>query len=294
MLSPSADEHVDRLSGLKIRPELNLDYPESDIAEISRHNDGSYEIIATFFGLYGISSPLPGFYTEELLDNEWDEREEAREFLDVIHQHLYPLLYSAWLKYRFSLNAIENNDSRYWEILYSLIGLGSEFRSNAPIANRLLRYAGILSQRPKTLVGLKTILNDCVADVAIDLDPNTTRQVEIVEHQRCLLGKQSNTLGEDGVIGQQVVDRAGKYTIKIGPLSHEQFTALLNDDEEVKFIREVVRLFLAHPLEYEILLELEPGAAMTACLGERNRSVLGRNIWMMQDTNTDYLSLYHS
>lgn len=124
--------------------------------------------------------------------------------------------------------------------------------------------------------------------------PNTMRQVEIVDQQKCRLGVQSNALGEDSVIGQQVSDRAGKYTIRIGPLNRQQFMRLLDNDEDVAFIREVVRMFLVHPLQYEIQLELEPGAAMAACLGKREQSLLGRNTWIMQDTNSEYLRLYHS
>jgi predicted component of type VI protein secretion system len=93
---------------LLIQPELDLDYPKSDVARIRRDEEsGNYELTARFFGLYGVSSPLPGFYTEELLDDEWDELGSRKAFFDVIHNHMYPLLYQAWLKYKFAHKVVE-------------------------------------------------------------------------------------------------------------------------------------------------------------------------------------------
>jgi len=86
---------------LKIR-ELSLDYADSDINDVYVDNEGNIELTTNFMGLYGISSPLPAYYTEELLDDQWDGDDAPRDFLDIIHQHLYPMLYSAWQKYRFA------------------------------------------------------------------------------------------------------------------------------------------------------------------------------------------------
>ena len=70
-ISGSSSNNTSRLSNIRFQPELSLDYPQSDISEIQKlDGDNQYQLTATFFGLYGVSSPLPGFYTEELLDDE--------------------------------------------------------------------------------------------------------------------------------------------------------------------------------------------------------------------------------
>ncbi|HHO59242.1 MAG TPA: hypothetical protein ENJ64_03290, partial [Thiotrichales bacterium] len=86
-VSRGAGDAAGKLSSIRIRPELNLDYPQADIVAINALDDGGYEILTTFMGLYGVSSPLPGFITEELLDDEWDEQNAAREFIDILHYH---------------------------------------------------------------------------------------------------------------------------------------------------------------------------------------------------------------
>ncbi len=238
-----------------------------------------------------MSSPLPGFYTEELLDDEWEEREAARGFFDVIHNHMYPLLFKAWLKYRFSHNAIEEEGEKYWEIIYSLLGLNQDFRANKPLTSCLLKYAGIISQQPKTMLGLKTILNDYFDDTQIEIQPCVSRKVNIVTHQRCKLGKSNYHLGEDLVLGQEVEDRSGKFVIEIGPVDTHMLNRITTDASMLNDIREIVGLFLNRPLDYEIILIIRPGTEQSIQLGNNESARLAQNTWLVDGSNTEEFRL---
>lgn len=238
-----------------------------------------------------MSSPLPGYYTEELLDDEWEDREASRGFLDIIHQHLYPLLYKAWLKYRFSHNAVEHNDERYWEIIYSILGLPQEFREFGDLSTQFLKYTGIINQRPKTSMGLKTVLADYLSPIPVDIEPCNIRNVSISENHWCLLTNNNNTLGEDCVIGKQVSDRMGKYTLRIGPLSVDQFQTILTNEKHLTFIRTISNIFLMQPLLCEIELLLEQGSAQPVCLGDPQFSSLGQSTWLVNQNNKEAFSV---
>src|SRR4051794_9725405 len=80
---------------LRIRPRLSLGFPENDIERIEPRDSGGYRITANFFGLYGVASPLPTYYTEDLFEEEREGRHATRDFLDVIHHAMYPLLFDA-------------------------------------------------------------------------------------------------------------------------------------------------------------------------------------------------------
>ncbi len=273
-------------ANLRIQPELSLEYPQADIADVSYDETaGQYRITTTFFGLYGVSSPLPGFYTEELLDDEWDESSSRKEFLDVIHNHIYPLLYQAWLKYKFAHNVVEIEDPKYLEVIYSLIGLGEVYRDESEPYGYLLKYSGLLSQRIKSLLGLKTILQDRLGDIGLDINPCVERKVPIVKQQRCLLGLQNTMLGVDACIGKQVVDRSGKFDIEIGPLNAQEFSRLSQARDTVDSIKTILKIYLVQPLDYSISLLLEPGAIKPGKLGERESSILGINCWLSSRQN---------
>ena len=270
---------------LCIHPELNLEFASSNISHVKKHDDSVYEIVTTFFGLYGVSSPLPGFYTEELLDDEWNEQESSKGFLDVIHHHLYPMLYQAWLKYKFSYNAVEKQDSHYWEIIYSLMGLSEEFRDKSDLHSYLLKYAGILSQQPKTLLGLKTILLDYFTDIPVNVISCVHRHVDIEKKQRNLLGINNTVLADDIYIGQKVDDRSGLFEVHIGPLNYDQFSQINLQPDDLNFVRELVRVFLVQPLECRIKLILEKGVVQPLSLGGKPNAMLGLNAWMVETNN---------
>lgn len=234
---------------------------------------------------------MPGFYTEELLDEEWDEHTSRRGFLDVIHQHLYPLLYQAWLKYRFSHNAIESSGEPYWEIIYSILGLPEEFREFGDFSGAFLKYTGIINQRPKTQLGLKTILSDYLYPMNVDIEPCVLRHVAIQDQQRCKLSLANNEVGYNSVIGEQIKDRSGKYIIHIGPLSIDQFQQVLNEKKYLKFILAISKLFLVHPLQCDIVLELDKGSAQPVCLGQSQTNCLGKSTWLVNETNEEAFSV---
>jgi type VI secretion system protein ImpH len=273
---------------LRIQPELDLDYPQSDVASI-RHDEktGNYDLTVRFFGLYGVSSPLPGFYTEELLDDEWDQLGSRKAFFDVIHNHMYPLLYQAWLKYKFAHKVVEFEDARYEEIIFNLIGLGEAYRKQPGRYGYLLKYAGLLSQRSKSLTGLKTILRDHLGDIGIDIKPCVQRRVSIVRQQRCLLGRQHTTLGGDACIGKEVADRGGKFNVELGPLNAQQFSRMTTRGDTIDWIKNLLKLYLVQPLAYSITLLLEPGAERPASLGDAEGSVLGSNCWLISEPNLE-------
>lgn len=278
---------------LRIRPELSFNYPTSDIAEIRRlGEEPGFSISTTFLGLYGVSSPLPAFFTEELLDDEWEDDEAARGFLDVIHQHLYPVLYKAWVKYKFSHNAVEHGDESYWDILYNLMGLGSEeIKAAVTQPEQLLRYTGLLTEQRRSAVGLQTILEDVLDPIGVELEPCVERTVTIPETQRLRLGERHCTLGQSAVLGMQVNDRTGKVIVRIGPLDLNQYVELIADEQKLELVRFIIRMYLTQPLDYEIALALSPGTVQGVCLGESMWSGLGTDSWLLAEGNTETVEM---
>lgn len=274
---------------LNVRPELSFDYPSSDISNIhvvDGENGKEYSINTTFMGLYGVSSPLPAYFTEELLDDEWNDIKAPREFLDVIHQHLYPLLYKAWLKYKFSHNAIEHKDINYWNLLFSLIGIGTEEVKSAVIQpERLIRYTGLLAQQSRSAVGLQTVLQDYLSDYQINIEPCVLRSVPIPASQRLMLGSKNCILGDSVVLGSSIMDRTGKFVIRIGPLDEKKLDYLKKNINVLEFVKFIIKSYLMQPLEYDLILSLAPRTAKGVSLGVNEWSSLGRDSWLgMQET----------
>ncbi len=270
----------DGLSELRIRPELSLDHPETELAALERRPEGGYELTTTFMGLYGISSPLPAFYTEDLLDEAWEERSAGRDFLDIIHHHLYPLLYQAWRKYRLAQRAVECGEEQYWRMVYSLLGLGDKVMlQSTGEAELLLPYLGLLSQSPKSQVGLETLLRDALQLEELEVIPCQPRNMVIPLDQRLALGREPGRLGKDAVLGDSIRERMGKFTIHIRA-DAALLQRMLNDHAFTARLELLVRFYLNQPLEMEVMLSLPAKQIAPPGLGEGAWSCLGSDCWL--------------
>jgi type VI secretion system protein ImpH len=165
-------------ASLRIRPRLSLGFPENDIDSIEALPEGGYRVTANFFGLYGVASPLPTYYTEDLFEEEREGRHATRDFLDVIHYAMYPLLFDAWRKHRLQDRVVEDGDAGVLDQLYAFIGLhASDLRGKLPVGNGLLRYAGLFNLRPRSALGLNTLLADAFNPAKVQVECCTLQYV---------------------------------------------------------------------------------------------------------------------
>jgi len=271
----------DGAAAVRIRPALSLELPRSQVVSVERKGD-RYELVTTFLGLYGVSSPLPAFYTEELIEAAQEDRVAAQTLLDAIHQHLYEIYIAAQDKFRPLEATVEHGDVRFRNLLRSLAGLRDPaVRAALPEPEALLQYLSLLGSQQRSAQGLRTLLEDALGgSVKVTVDQNVERRVSIPPRSRVTLGRQCHRLGHNTVIGTHVRDRTGKIRVRIGPLSRERFNALLNDQEQWQWLVSMIRFYLTTPLECELQLELEAGAASTVVLGETEMGMLGASTWL--------------
>jgi type VI secretion system protein ImpH len=268
---------------IRIRPELSLAFPASDVAgieELTKGEGSLFSVTATMLGLYGSSSPLPTFYTEDLLDEASEDMSVTRDFIDLINHRLYLLLFRCWVKYREFLQVVEENNPKDLEKLFCLLGLGEkELRKDLPEAYSLIRYAGLFTQFPRSSWGLETMLQDALSGVPIEVIPCVKRIVKIPEDQRLFLGASGCSLGEDSFLGEEIDDRMGKFRLQIGPLKSTEFHSLLPGNPHHHWLSLLTEFYLKDPLEYDLELGLKEREAETVCLGGPMWSKLGWDTW---------------
>ena len=269
---------------LKVRPNPSLAFPETDVEAIAEKSGGAYQLTVNFLGLHGVSSPLPTFYGEDILDDLQHERFGSRDFLDVINQTIYPLFFRAGLKSRPHLRIVEFDDRRLLQILYSFVGISDPDRfQGQPGFESLLRFAPIYSRFPRTALGLKTIISGCYPDSDVQLIEQVVRVLDLEHDQRMCLGQQATTLGEDTHIGQEFACRSSNLRIEMRGVDAKLFQKLLPGGYEFRRLQFLVRHYLVDPLHVEIDLHLREGEIRPIALGQEDWSSLGRDSWLTPD-----------
>ncbi|MES2509509.1 MAG: type VI secretion system baseplate subunit TssG [Pseudomonadota bacterium] len=286
---------------LRVRPKLGLGFPENDIEGIEVRPEGGYRVTANFFGLYGVASPLPTYYTEDLFEEEREGRHATRDFLDIVHYAMYPLLFDAWRKYRLQLRVLEDGDAQVLNRLYAFVGLDdASVRAELPHSGNLLRYAGLFNLHPRSAMGLQTLLADAFSPASVRIECCTLRAMPIPADQRLHLGVQAHCLGEDTYLGSEIDDYSSSLSIHLTDLPEDLFHQLLPGTVGNQRLEFLTRFYLIDPLEIRVELELrhaDARAARTATVSGEEASVtqearsaaswsrLGLDTWIAPETS---------
>ncbi|MEW6199309.1 MAG: type VI secretion system baseplate subunit TssG [Planctomycetota bacterium] len=283
---------------LRFRPDLSLGFPATDLRRVSSaggagDDPGRHLLEVTFLGLYGVSTPLPLHYAVEILrtaePSVGEEAEAAttsspvRDFLDVFHHRLISLFYRSWLKYRYErMFAVPRRDV-VTEYLRCLIGCPPHFDESTlgvpPI--RLLRYAGTLTQRPRSATTLAGLLSDYWGGLPVRVRQFVGRWVPLDEADQNRLGARNSGLGLDLTIGEQVYDLGGTFTIALGPVDWATYLTFVPGGPRFRQTRALTRLYGTDPLGFQMEVTLRPGEVPALCLTSDDAAgALGMTTWV--------------
>ncbi|MFH1984871.1 MAG: type VI secretion system baseplate subunit TssG [Pseudomonadota bacterium] len=284
---------------IRCRPALSLDFPGTDITAIGTSGEApeTFDITATFLGLYGASSPLPTFYTEDLLHEQSDDKSITRDFLDIFNAPLYPLYFRGWGKYQLAYQIVEQEDPDTLHRLFSLLGLESPLfqrRLSDPMA--LLRYIGLTTQSPRSAEGLRALLSDALDAPRLGIVQCVTRLASIPEDQRCRLGISGASLGHNSYLGVRITDRMGKFRVHIGAADGQTLHRLLPDGVHFKKMTEMIGFYLDQPLTWDLEITVAAGETRHAGLGTDTWSRLGWNTWLFSGPppNRELPAVFHA
>lgn len=307
---------------VRFRVPATTAFPASPICQIDAPSEQQPEahMWVNFMGLTGPSGVLPRHYTELLVRRHIDfrgpERYVLQDWFDLFNHRLISLFHRAWEKYRFWIpyergEYLRETPDGFTQCLQSLIGLGTpalhhrlqvsipelpETRSarqataEAKIQDlSLLRYAGLLSQRPRSAANLEALLTDYFL-VPAEVQQFQGQWLELEDSDQSQLGSNEPTamLGTGAIVGPRVWNVQGKFRVRLGPLSYEQFCAFFPDRAPTKsrkaffLLSQIVRLFVGPEFDFDIQLTLRreevPPTRLAADdeIGPR----LGWNTWL--------------
>lgn len=295
---------------LRFRPDVSLGFPATDVSRVVETNDAdngkpAHLLEVTFLGLYGVSTPLPLHYGVDVLravergggahhepGGGHDVHGEAarplgssatRDFLDVFHHRVISLFYRSWLKYRYERMFGSAERDAITHYLRLLIGCPDSFDESVlgvpPI--RLLRYAGVLTQTPRSATTLEGVLADYWEDIPFKITQFLGQWVPIGEADQNRLGAANSGLGVDMTIGDQVYDLGGAFTIEVGPVDWDTYLSLVPGGDRYEQTRDLTRLYCRDPLAFTMQVTLEAGAVPETRLTLDDRAGrLGMTTWV--------------
>ncbi len=298
---------------LRFRPDIAVGFPPTDLRRVSLCTDPMadrpyYVFEVTFLGLYGVSTPLPLHYAIDLLrsvdepaaapasdqpatptapDTALGVRPTpARDFLDIFHHRLISLFYRSWLKYRYDRNFGLFGRDVITDYLLWLIGYGPDAdRAKLGVSPiQLLRYAGTLTQHPRSAPQLEGLLLDYWAGLSVEVAQCVGRWVPISEADRSSVGTANSSLGVDLTVGEQVYDLSGAFSITLGPVDWPTYVTFLPGEARYSETCALVHRFCMDPLTFTVDLRLAAREVPELQLGSGDEAArLGLTSWVRTD-----------
>jgi type VI secretion system protein ImpH len=281
----------------KTRP--TLEFLPGPVLEIEPAGAGKpAEMTVAALSLTGAAGAMPYCYTELLIERAQDLDKTLASFIDLFHHRLVSLFYRAWERSRPALalehswdnqspskNGKPHNPSPFSDHLFALIGLGF-----APLRGRhefpdeaLLYYVGFFAQRHRSAIALEAMLREYFA-LPIEVIQYVEHKLRLDPSDRTTLGQSglNNRLGVDTIMGDRITDVAGKFRLRIGPMSIAQFRMLSPDGPLFKRLVQMTRLFVDTGLIFDVQLVLRAEDVPWCRLAStpENAVRLGQDTWV--------------
>lgn len=278
-----------------------LGFAASDIYQLRANGVGqSPTMTVDFMGLASPNGPLPSVYAEWLLSRVAARDYASRDFLDMFHHRLLAFFYRTRQTHRPTLGNRPPPTAGLAGFLFALSGFApplvrDQFKtaSGQKLDMAVLRYAGLLSQESRSLVGLSCMLSDYFG-VPFVGRPFQGDWLTLDPDQHTVIGQygKNNQLGFDTLLGSHVWDEHSKVMLVIGPLSFEDWQTFLPDGACYPALAALTRLYLGPAMDVDIFLQLAENEAPPILL-EGDHARLGWTTWL-EDPATDAIVQTHT
>lgn len=279
---PVGGEALPHEEVVRFRSRIALEYPASEIHEISQTYDESTgqdrnDMFVNFMGMIGVSGVLPIHYTELALDRIRHGDTAMWAFLDIFTHRCVSQFYKAWAKYRFPIG-YEQGDDEFTAYLFDLAGLGTKgLRGRMAVEDEaMLPYTGLIAQKPHSANALENVVSGHF-DVRAKLRSFYGQWIELSEDDTSALGVRNCALGRNAIAGSKIWDQQSKFRLRLGPLKFQQFQTFLPNGSANKPLESIVRLMVGYELDVDVQLILEKQQVPATVLTTRaiRRPMLG-------------------
>ncbi len=292
-LPPQECVHLAALAALSFPPTEVSDLQESNAkteAPLADDETLPPKLTVGFMGLFGPSGVLPHHDTQRIID-AGNKKNPERDFLNAFNHRILSLFYRASVKYRLpfayetSYRDRQSDDDVITRAFYSLAGMGTAgLRGRLEILNELsIEFCGHFGHHPKNASSLQRLL-EAYFKLPIAIEQFVGQWLYLSNDNTSAMPSRQNPLGQNCALGQafilgdRVWDVAGKFRIRIGPLTRQQFESFMPASSNLVETAQIAQLYAGNQLDFDVQLELLAEEVPPIQLGAHSR--LGRNTWL--------------
>lgn len=228
---------------VRFRPHPGMGFPASEIKGLELPDQPHLPptIRVTFMGLYGVESPLPTHYIDDITQRR-EGYEATADFLDIFNHRLIAQYYRIWRKYSYPATFEEGGKDRTSQYLLGLVGLGIEgcAENIATPVSRFLALLPVMLLPGRTAQGLISLVRLLAPETGAQIWQHDKRRIALKKPLNMSV-RQPVTLKQRPVMGGWATDVNSQVLLRLkssdpdevrgwlpGGYLHTDLMALLN------------------------------------------------------------------
>lgn len=270
---------------IRFRPHPGMGFPASEFkrVEIPEQPHLPPTIRTTFMGLYGVESPLPTSYIDDITQRR-EGYEAVSDFLDIFNHRLITQYYRIWRKYSYPASFTSGGTDKTSKYLLSLCGLGIKGCAHN-IATPVSRFLALTS-----MMRLPTRTSEGIIALVQLLAPDT--EAKVIPHDHCRIplhkplamsARQPVNMSNSPVMGNHATDVNSQVLLQLKTDNPDESREWLPGGQLHTDLLALLQVYLGSRLhvrlQLSVLRSLLPDARLS-CQPKSSGILLGRTAVM--------------
>ena len=265
---------------VRFRPWPGMGFPVSSLKRIEindEHPERPASVYTTFLGLYGVDSPLPGMYLDDIAQGR-DGHEAVTSFLDIFNHRITTQYYRIWRKYAYPATFEAGGRDATSQCLLGLVGLGISGSAEqvATPVSRFLALLGNMRLPTRNAEGIRALVGLLARETRVTVtEPDPVKVA--VEHRSGLGGRDRVRLSQRATLGKSGKEACSRVLVTLSTENLQEANDWLPGGQLHRDLLVLMRVYLGYRSDARLRLTVPLPLLPEARLSKARRMQLGRN-----------------
>jgi len=241
---------------VRFRPHPGMGFPASEIRsfEATEYPHLPPTVRITFMGLYGVESPLPTHYTDDITQRR-EGYEATACFLDIFNHRLIAQYYRIWRKYSYPASFEAGGKDNISQYLLGLAGLGIDgcTDSIATPVSRFLALLPVMLLPGRTAEGMASLMRLLAPGTQVKIWHHDKRRVPL-KKLLAMSVRQPVTLTTRPVMGSYATDVNSQVLMRLSTSDPAEVQGWLPGGELHMDLMALLHVYLGSHLDVRLQL----------------------------------------
>lgn len=256
---------------VRFAPHPGMGFPASELKTVEYGEDDDSQppvIRALFMGMYGVDSPLPTAYLDDITQRR-EGHDALQGFLDIFSHRILTQFYRIWRKYSYPATFELGGTDSISQSLLGLVGLGIPGTAThiATPISRFLSLLGVLQQPGKTQEGMQALVSLLAPDTTVQVSPYSLRPVD-VSKPLGFYGDEDFLLDGNTPLGDEAMDANSQLLIALFTVNAQESQGWKPDGLLYQDFLVMLRVYLGWRFKAKITLTTQAHLLAVPPLGE--------------------------